>query len=137
VCILEISKQQGFGTRKGKMMKETYYFEQLFDAGVEQEDVKTVLRQYLNAGAKVTLDWRRVSNDYDVYLCVSTIDDENELDVLGHVFGNEGIGDNAGFTDGKNGDRADESEPFERCENELLERFCVSRDELEEIYQPW
>ncbi len=118
-------------------MKETYYFEQLFDAGVEQEDAKTVLRQYLNAGAKVTLDWRRVANDYDVYVCVSTVEDENELDVMGYVFGNEGIDDNTGFTDGKNGDRADESEPFERCEDELLNRFGVSRDELEEIYTPW
>ena len=118
-------------------MKETYYFEQLFDAGVKQEDAKTVLRQYLNAGAKVTLDWRRAANDYDVYICVSTVEDENELDVMGYVFGNEGIDDNTGFTDGKNGDRADESEPFERCEDELLDRFGVSRDELEEIYTPW
>ena len=118
-------------------MKETQYFEELFNAGVEQEDAKKVLRQYLNAGAKVALDWRRISNDYDVYICTSTVEDEDELDVLGYVFGNEGIDDNTGFTDGKNGDRADESEPFERCENELLERFGVSRDELEEIYQPW
>lgn len=122
---------------KGKMMKEARYFEELFNAGVEQEDAKKVLRQYLNAGAKVALDWRRISNDYDVYICTSTVEDEDELDVLGYVFGNEGICDNTGFTDGKNGDRADESEPFERCENELLERFGVSRDELEEIYQPW
>lgn len=57
--MLEISKQQGFETGKGKMMKETYYFEQLFDAGVNQEDAKTVLRQYLNAGAKVALRWKK------------------------------------------------------------------------------
>lgn len=72
-------------------MKETKYFEELFNSGVKQEDANKVLRQYLNTG----------------------------------------------FTDGKNGDRADESEPFERCENELLERFGASRDELEEIYRPW
>lgn len=118
-------------------MKETRYFGELFNAGVEQEDAKKVLKQYLNAGAKVALDWRRISNDYDVYICTSTVEDEDELNVLGYVFGNEGIDDNTGFTDGKNGDRADESEPFERCENELLEQFSVSRDELEEIYQPW
>lgn len=118
-------------------MKETYYFEQLFNAGVEQEDAKTVLWQYLNAGAKVTLDWRRIANDYEVYICISTVEDENELDVMGYVFGNEGIDDNTGFTDGKNGDRADDSEPFERCEDELLDRFGLSRDELEEIYTPW
>lgn len=104
---------------------------------MEQEDARKVLSQYLNAGAKVTLDWRRLANDYDVYICVSTIEDENEFDVLGYVFGNEGIDDNTGFTDGKNGDRADDSEPFERCEDEVLERFGLSRDELEEIYTPW
>lgn len=104
---------------------------------MEQEDARKVLSQYLNAGAKVTLDWRRIANDYDVYICVSTIEDENEIDILGYVFGNESIDDNTGFTDGKNGDRADDSEPFERCEDEVLERFGLSRDELEEIYTPW
>lgn len=118
-------------------MKETYHFEQLSDAGVKQEDAKKVLSQYLNAGAKVALEWKRTANDYDVYICVSTIEDENEIDILGYVFGNEVIDDNTGFTDGKNGDRADDSEPFERCEDEVLERFGLSRDELEEIRKPW
>ena len=33
-------------------MKDTQYFEELFNAGVEQEDAKNVLRQYLNAGGQ-------------------------------------------------------------------------------------
>lgn len=138
--MLEISKQQGFETGKGKMMKETYYFEQLFNAGVEQEDAETVLRQYLNAGAKVALRWKKDANVYLVYLLVSTLEDENEIDQMSYVFGNFELQDSDGFVDGitKTGTAlSEDKEVFTYCEGLLLNKFGVSRDELEEIYTPW
>lgn len=120
-------------------MKETYYFEQLFNAGVEQEDVKTVLRQYLNAGAKVALRWKKDANVYLVYLLVSTLEDKNEIDQMSYVFGNFELQDSDGFVDGitKTGTAlSEDKEVFTYCEDLLLNKFGVSRDELEEIYMP-
>lgn len=120
-------------------MKETYYFEQLFNAGVEQEDAKTVLRQYLNAGAKVALRWKKDANVYLVYLLVSTLEDKNEIDQISYVFGNFELQDSYGFLDGttKTGTAlSEDKEVFTYCEDLLLNKFGVSRDELEEIYTP-
>ena len=114
-----------------------YYFEELFNAGVTSEEVADVLTDYMDYGMHATLDWVQDGNDYTVRLMVSTLEDEYEIDTLGFVFGNESIDDKRGFVDGKNGDHADDSEPFERCEDELLDRFGLLRGDLDEITYPW
>ena len=60
-----------------------------------------------------------------------------DFDSLGFVFGNQDLDDMSAFDDGKNGDRADEAEPYERCENELLDRFGITREDLVYIHMPW
>lgn len=118
-------------------MKSLYHFEKLFDAGVTHEEAPDVLFDYMERGAKVAIDWKQEGNDYTARLMVSTLEDEYELDTLGFVFGNEDLDDLTGFTDGKGGDRADESEPYTRCENELLDRFRLLRGDLAEITHSW
>lgn len=121
-------------------MKDTQYFEELFNAGVEQEDARKVLHQYLNAGAKVALRWKKDANVYLVYLLVSTLEDENEIDQMSYVFGNFELQDSDGFIDGitKAGTAlSEDKQVFTYCEDLLLNKLGVSRDELEEIYRPW
>lgn len=118
-------------------MKSPYHFEKLFGAGVSHEEAPDVLTDYRERGAKVALDWTQEGNEYLVRLMVSTLEDEYELDALGYVFGNEDLDDLTGFTDGRNGDRVDESEPYTRCENELLDRFGLLRGDLAEITHSW
>lgn len=118
-------------------MKSLYHFEKLFNAGVTHEEAPDVLSDYMERGAKVAIDWEQEGNDYLARLMVSTLEDEYELDTLGFVFGNEDLDDLTGFTDGKGGDRADESEPYTRCENELLDRFSLLRGDLSEITHSW
>lgn len=119
-------------------MKETKYFEELFNAGVKQEDAKTVLRQYLNAGAKASLQWKYDMGVYLVYLHVSKLEEPNEQDQISFVFGNSELKDSNGFVDeiGKNGEALSEGyEVFHSCERELLEAFSLtSQDIKESIY---
>lgn len=112
-------------------------FTDRFDEGVNHEDARDTLREYLNAGAKAKLAWELEGNTYIVKILVSMVEDVDYFEPLGFVFGNQDLDDMSAFDDGKNGDRADESEPFERCENELLERFGITRDDLDEIDMPW
>lgn len=117
-------------------MKEAQYFEELFDAGVEQEDAKKVLGQYLNAGAKASMKWVRDMGVYLVYLNVSKLEESNELDQLSYVFGNSELKDSNGFVDeiGKNGEALSEGyATFHACERELLETFGLSGKDIEEI----
>nr|DAK12852.1 MAG TPA: hypothetical protein [Caudoviricetes sp.] len=118
-------------------MKSLYHFEKLFNAGVTHEEAPDVLSDYMERGAKVAIDWKQEGNEYQARLMVSTLEDEWELDTLGFVFGNEDLDDLTGFTDGKGGDRADESEPYTRCEDELLDRFGLLRGDLAEITHSW
>ena len=104
---------------------------------MNHEDARDTLREYLNAGAKAKLAWELEGNTYIVKILVSMVEDVDYFEPLGFVFGNQDLDDMSAFDDGKNGDRADESEPFERCENELLERFGITRDDLDEIDMPW
>lgn len=112
-------------------------FTDRFDEGVNHEDARDTLREYLNAGAKAKLAWELEGNTYIVKILVSMVEDVDYFEPLGFVFGNQDLDDMSAFDDGKNGDRADDSEPFERCENELLERFGITRDDLDEIDMPW
>lgn len=112
-------------------------FTDRFDEGVSHEEAQDVLREYLNAGAKAKLTWELEGNTYIVKILVNMVEDLDEFELLGFVFGNQDLDDMSAFDDGKNGDRADESEPYERCENELLKRFGLTRDDLDEIYMPW
>ena len=107
-----------------------------FEAGV-QEDAKLTLKNYLKAGAKTKLAWEREGDTYIVKILVSTVEDLEEFEQLGFVFGNQALDDTSAFDDGKNGDRADDSDPYERRENELLKRFGITRDDLEEISVCW
>lgn len=112
-------------------------FTDRFDEGVNHEEAQDVLREYLNAGAKAKLAWELEGNTYIVKILVSMVEDVDYFEPLGFVFGNQDLDDTSAFDDGKNGDRADESDPFERCENELLKRFGITRDNLEEISVCW
>lgn len=108
-----------------------------FEVGVQEEYAKPTLKNYLKAGAKTKLAWEREGNTYIVKILVSMVEDVDYFEPLGFVFGNQDLDDTSAFDDGKNGDRADESDPFERCENELLKRFGITRDNLEEISVCW
>ena len=112
-------------------------FTDRFHEGVNHEEAQDVLREYLNAGAKAKLAWELEGNTYIVKILVSMVEDVDYFEPLGFVFGNQDLDDTSAFDDGKNGDRADESDPFERCENELLKRFGITRDNLEEISVCW
>lgn len=112
-------------------------FTDRFDEGVNHEEAQDVLREYLNAGAKAKLAWELEGNTYIVKILVSMVEDVDYFEPLGFVFGNQDLDDTSAFDDGKNGDRADESDPFERCENELLKRFGITRDDLDEISGCW
>lgn len=112
-------------------------FTDRFDEGVNHEEAQDVLREYLNAGAKAKLAWELEGNTYIVKILVSMVEDVDYFEPLGFVFGNQDLDDTSAFDDGKNGDRADESDPYERCENELLKRFGITRDDLDEISVCW
>ena len=121
-------------------MESTYCFEQLFENGVGHEEAAEVLSDYLERGAKVVLRWTKDYNIYSVTLLVSTLEDENEIDDLSHVFGNEELEDSNAFIDeiGVNGAAFSENlETFISCENELLGTFGLDRDDIEKIVHNW
>lgn len=108
-----------------------------FEEGVSYEDAKNTLREYLDAGAEAMIEWDREGQTYIAKLLVSWPEDLEDCDSLGFVFGNQDLDDMSAFDDGKNGDRADESEPYTRCENELLDRFGITREDIVYIHMPW
>ena len=108
-----------------------------FEEGVSYEDAENTLREYLDAGAKAMIRWELEGQTYIATLLVSWPEDLGDFDSIGFVFGNQDFDDMSAFDDGKNGDRADESEPYERCENELLDRFGITRKDLVDIHMPW
>ena len=121
-------------------MKSIYHFEKLFDAGVPHEEALDVLTDYRERGAKVALDWENDGNIYLVRLLVSTLEDEDELDALGYVFGNADLDDMSTFIDeiGVNGVAfSDNPDTFTNYEDELLDRFGLDREDLEEITYSW
>ena len=110
------------------------------------EDYTKALRKYLNTGAKAMIDWRdgfyksddetQYEPDY-VWTAVLQISDPEEpesfVDLSAFFDKLKGVRDCASFvvSDEK---PADEPEPFIECENKLLERFNLTREDLEDIY---
>lgn len=101
--------------------------------GVSCDNAKSILREYVDAGASIKLFWTREKPTYIVKLMVSWPDELEKFGELGTVFGNLDLDYISAFDDGRNGDNAEEVEPFERCENELLERFGLTREDLDGI----
>ena len=109
------------------------------------EDYKKALRKYLNAGAKAMIDWRdgyywadETQNEpEDEWVAVLQISDPEEpesfVDLSAFFDKLKGVSDCASFivSDEK---PADEPKPFIECENKLLERFGLTREDLEDIY---
>ena len=109
------------------------------------EDYKKALRKYLNAGAKAMIEWRdgyywadETQNEpEDEWVAVLQISDPEEpesfVDLSAFFDKLNGVSDCASFvvSDEK---PADEPEPFIECENKLLERFNLTREDLEDIY---
>lgn len=109
------------------------------------EDYKKALRKYLNAGAKAMIEWRdgyywadETQNEpEDEWTAVLQISDPEEpesfVDLSAFFDKLKGVSDCASFvvSDEK---PADEPEPFIECENKLLERFNLTREDLEDIY---
>lgn len=109
------------------------------------EDYKKALRKYLNAGAKAMIEWRdgyywadETQNEpEDEWTAVLQISDPEEpesfVDLSAFFDKLKGVSDCASFvvSDEK---PADEPEPFIECENKLLERFNLTREDLEDIH---
>lgn len=121
-------------------MKNTRYFDQKFNEGVEPEEAAELLSDYLGHGAKSALRWTKEYNIYRVTLQVSTLKDVNEMRDLSNVFGNEDLDDSNAFIDeiGVNGVAFSENlETFISCENELLDTFGLDLDDVEKIVHNW
>ena len=109
------------------------------------EDYTKALRKYLNTGAKAMIEWRdgyywadETQNEpEDEWTAVLQISDPEEpesfVDLSAFFDKLKGVSDCASFvvSDKK---PADEPEPFIECENKLLERFNLTREDLEDIY---
>ena len=109
------------------------------------EDYKKALRKYLNAGAKAMIEWRdgyhwadETQNEPDdEWVAVLQISDPEEpesfVDLSAFFDKLKGVSGCASFvvSDEK---PADEPEPFIECESKLLERFGLTREDLEDIY---
>lgn len=109
------------------------------------EDYTKALRKYLNVGAKAMIEWRdgyywadETQNEpEDEWTAVLQISDPEEpesfVDLSAFFDKLKGVSDCASFvvSDEK---PADEPEPFIECENKLLERFNLTREDLEDIY---
>lgn len=114
-------------------MKDLRYYIKAFDYGVPTENVKTVLKEYLDFGANAYLVWGSDELGKYVELWITNPNFFGDFDNANFVMGNDSPDDRVRLTSSIMGLEREGKDPYEYCENELLARFGLTRNDISGI----
>lgn len=114
-------------------MKDLGYYIKAFDYGVPTENVKTILKEYLDFGANAYLVWDSDERGRFVELRITNPNFFGAFDNANAVMGNDSPDDRVRLTSPIMKLECEGKDPYRHCENELLERFGLTRDDISGI----
>lgn len=114
-------------------MKDLRYYIKAFDYGVPTENVKAVLKEYLDFGANAYLVWDSDAKGRFVELRITNPNFFGAFDNANFVMGNDSPDDRVRLTSPIMKPEREGKEPYEYCENELLARFGLTRKDISGI----
>lgn len=114
-------------------MKDLRYYIKAFDYGVPKENVKIILKEYLDFGANAYLVWDSDESGRFVELRISNPNFFGAFDNANFVMGNDEPEDRVRLTSPIMKKEREGIDLYEYCENELLARFGLTRDDISGI----
>ena len=114
-------------------MKGLRCYIKAFDYGVPTENVKKVLKEYLDFGANAYLVWDSDESGRFVELRITNPNFFGAFDSANFVMGNDSPNDRVRLTSPIMKLEREGKDPYEYCENELLARFGLTRKNISGI----